>query len=187
MTQFQHDQFTDEYADKPESNPLGIVGFILSILCITSPLGLLISIIAIFKRPRGFAIAGTILGLLGSLVITAVVVFALVAGPVMFPVFGLSIDMARMRQQFEEYAANNQSPPDSLAAIGWTDTDPWDNDYIYTFDLEAQTWTIRSMGPDGVAENEDDFVIDSSMSQSEQSAAIGEWTNKQVEEKFGGN
>ena len=53
------------------SNGLGTAGFICSLIgfltCGTlSPLGLLFSLIAVFKRPRGFAIAGLILGLLGS-------------------------------------------------------------------------------------------------------------------------
>src|SRR6185503_10603697 len=62
----------------PPSNNLGLAGFVTSLLgllsCgVLSPIGLLLSLIGLTKRPRGFAIAGTILGLIGS-------VFLAVAG-----------------------------------------------------------------------------------------------------------
>ena len=55
-----------------ESNGLGTAGFIVSLIgfltCgFISPLGLLFSIIGLFKNPKGLAIAGTVLGLIGSL------------------------------------------------------------------------------------------------------------------------
>ena len=54
------------------SNPLGIAGFVISILGILScgllaPLGLLLSGMAMFRRPRGLATAGTVLGGMASL------------------------------------------------------------------------------------------------------------------------
>jgi hypothetical protein len=62
----------------PPSNNMGLAGFITSLLgvlsCgVLSPIGLLLSLIGLTKQPRGFAIAGTILGLIGS-------VFLAVAG-----------------------------------------------------------------------------------------------------------
>lgn len=59
------------FVQAPETNGLGTAGFIVSLvsffLCgLSSPIGLLMSGLALFKRPRGMAIAGTILGLLGS-------------------------------------------------------------------------------------------------------------------------
>ncbi|HMN40185.1 MAG TPA: hypothetical protein PKE29_05020 [Phycisphaerales bacterium] len=55
------------------TNGLGTAGFIVSLVglmgtCgVLSPLGMVFSFIALFKRPRGLAIAGFILGLIGSI------------------------------------------------------------------------------------------------------------------------
>ena len=54
-----------------QTNGLGLAGFIVSLFglltCGTlSPIGFLLSVIGVFKSPRGFAIAGSILGALGS-------------------------------------------------------------------------------------------------------------------------
>jgi len=56
---------------QPQSNGLGVAGFVVSLvgwftcggLC---PLGMILSFFAMFKEPRGLAIAGFIIGLLGS-------------------------------------------------------------------------------------------------------------------------
>ncbi|MCC6683381.1 MAG: hypothetical protein IT445_20995 [Phycisphaeraceae bacterium] len=59
-------------APSESSNGIGLAGFIVSlasiITCgIAAPIGLLLSIIGLFKNPKGFAIAGTIIGALLSL------------------------------------------------------------------------------------------------------------------------
>jgi hypothetical protein len=57
---------------EPPSNGLGVAGFVISLLSIllcglTSPIGLLVSLVALAWRPRGLAAAGVILGGVGSL------------------------------------------------------------------------------------------------------------------------
>ena len=64
----------------PSENGLGIAGFILSLIGLVScgllsPLGLVFSFAGMFRRPRGLAIAGLVLGLLGSLWVVIAVVF----------------------------------------------------------------------------------------------------------------
>jgi len=83
---------------KPQpSNSLGLAGFIVSLaglvvscglLC---PVGLLLSAVALFKRPRGFALAGFILGLIGSLWLIAAFVFGLFA--VVLAMLGIAAGM----------------------------------------------------------------------------------------------
>lgn len=59
----------------PARNGLGLAGFIVSLVgvfctcTILSPIGLLLSVIALFKPPRGFAIAGTVIGLAGTVIL----------------------------------------------------------------------------------------------------------------------
>src|ERR1043165_9168202 len=92
------------------TNGLGIAGFVVSLVGIFTlgllcPIGLLLSFIALFRAPRGFAIAGLIIGLLGSLELTIIVavfgMFGLAAfsciSVFMSPQFktGISIEEAR--------------------------------------------------------------------------------------------
>ena len=68
------------------SNGLGIAGFVVSLVGLVTcfwiicPIGLALSFFAMFRRPRGMAIAGFILGLLGSLWIIVVVIFLAIMG-----------------------------------------------------------------------------------------------------------
>src|SRR4051794_20572043 len=63
------------------TNGLGIAGFVVSLVGliltggILCPIGLLLSLFALFRRPRGFAIAGFIIGIIGSLALIAVLAF----------------------------------------------------------------------------------------------------------------
>ena len=77
-----------------QSNGLGTAGFVLALInfifsfipflsilcCILWPLGLIFSIIGIFRKPRGLAIAGLVLSLLGIILIftVAAAVFAFI-------------------------------------------------------------------------------------------------------------
>lgn len=68
------------YAPPPPSNGLGTAGFIVSLVGlftggILSPLGLLLSFIALFRRPRGMATAGFIIGMIGSIFLAAWLAF----------------------------------------------------------------------------------------------------------------
>jgi len=79
---------TNVVVKHPPPNNLGLAGFITSILglvtCgVLAPVGLLLSLIGLFKQPRGFAIAGTIIGIIGS------VFLALVGVSIVLGVLGL--------------------------------------------------------------------------------------------------
>lgn len=62
----------DRWDHQPDENGLGLASFIVSILGlvsagILSPVGAVMGLIAIRREPRGFAIAGLIIGLVGSI------------------------------------------------------------------------------------------------------------------------
>ena len=62
----------DRWDHQPNENGLGLASFIVSIFGlvsagILSPVGAVMGLIAIRREPRGFAIAGLIIGLLGSI------------------------------------------------------------------------------------------------------------------------
>ncbi|WP_432800131.1 hypothetical protein [Poriferisphaera sp. WC338] len=71
MSQVQQPQV---HIHKHETNSLGTAGLIVSIVGlvfggILCPIGFLMSLIAVFKKPRGMAIGGLVIGGLGSLIV----------------------------------------------------------------------------------------------------------------------
>jgi hypothetical protein len=63
---------------------LGIAGFVVSLVAfltcgLISPIALMLSLFALFKRPRGFAIAGSMLALLGTAMLSLAVFLPLAA------------------------------------------------------------------------------------------------------------
>jgi molecular chaperone DnaK len=103
-----------DYVDQPEPTPappptngLGIAGFVCSLvgLCaggLLSPVGLILSLVALGREPRGFAIAGVILGALGSCGFLPLIALAFIAPAVLvglglaglYPPIAANIDMA---------------------------------------------------------------------------------------------
>ena len=59
------------------TNTIGLFGFIVALTgllcCVTFPIGLILSLIGLRKPPRGFAIAGTVIGSLGTVVVLGLV------------------------------------------------------------------------------------------------------------------
>jgi hypothetical protein len=68
--------------DQPDQNGLGLASFIVSLVGLASvgllsPIGAVMGLIALRREPKGFAIAGVVIGLLGSIGICIVSAFAL--------------------------------------------------------------------------------------------------------------
>ncbi|MFI4854800.1 MAG: type II secretion system protein GspG [Phycisphaerales bacterium JB065] len=156
-----------EYAsyDKPKSNPLGIVGFVLSLTCLLSPIGLLVSLIALLKRPRGFAIAGTIIGVVfsGILIagtIGAITMMNLARGGMAIGVMQVQAEV--IERQVGAYSAETGSLPSSLDDVhlpAVAKNDPWGTAYQLNPDTPTQgRWTISSAGPDGQFGTGDDIA-----------------------------
>jgi len=87
----------------PPANNLGLAGFITSILglvsCgVLSPVGLLLSLIGLTKRPRGFAIAGTVIGVIGT------VFLALMGVGIVLGILGIGAGVKALK----EYASTHE-------------------------------------------------------------------------------
>jgi len=177
----------ESYQRPSGSNPLGIVGFILA-FCL-SPIGLIISLIALTKQPRGFAIAGVIIGLLGS------GVWACFGwGYAMFGKFGaqvveLGAEYKAIDESIANYqATNNGNLPPDLAALqlpGHGAIDPWNTQYKYEPGADGKTWSLTTAGIDAVFGTADDASFSSGMSESEVSEQIEGMTKTYLEQKFG--
>lgn len=157
----------------PRSNPAGIVGFVLA-FCVP-PLGFLISLIAVFKRPRGFAVAGLIIGAIGSIIAAVVVYFAAALGPFMAGTF---MDFELIKQGVSDYRGKNagQLPADlSLTTIpAEALQDHWGNAWMYTPASDNSDFTLVSAGFDGIAGTADDITLTGNMSDNEIGEVLGE-------------
>ncbi len=160
-----------------QSNALGVAGFVISlvglVLCggLISPLGLLLSFIAMFKRPRGLAVAGFVLGLIGSAWIIVAFLF-------IFVVFGVGLagvaalgagfvevgrDSSTIRAAVAEHYQANGTVPSTLEALNLdrdTLIDPWGEFYRYEIQADGRRYSISTAGADGIWDTEDDFSFD---------------------------
>lgn len=173
-----NDQAAQNWSDQPQqpsSNTLGIVGFVLA-FCV-SPLGLLISLVALAKPPRGFAIAGTVIGLLGTIAWVLVGMAMFVGGGAMFKGFGLGMDYSVVESQLKSYAtSHNGEFPTDLATAGVPEggrKDPWDREYKFERAEDGKSWTLTSASFDGQFGTPDDVVFRNGMTQRDVSDAIG--------------
>jgi hypothetical protein len=168
-------------AGAPPTNNLAIAGFVVSLLGIfgscglLSPIGLILSLAALGREPRGFAIAGTIIGALGTCfvcVATAIAIavpalfIALIAAlgiaGVMGPGFVDKVEMARIAGAIETYEQDHTMLPITLDDLAITDTelltDRWGHPYGYELAPDGQSYRLFSVGPDGQAGTGDDIA-----------------------------
>ena len=169
-------------APGPATNGLGIAGFVCSLLGLCSggflsPVGLILSLIALKDEPRGFAIAGVVLGALGTCGILGTIVLAIVA-----PLFLIGIaatiglvavvpqleayfDMGRINAQVEAYQVRTGALPLGLDDLSIDDAevlvDPWGNAYVYELAEDGQSYRLSSTGEDGTPGTDDDIEMDS--------------------------
>ena len=154
-------------------NGLGVAGFIVSLCSLLtcglfSPIGLLLSLVALRKGPRGMATAGTLLGLIGM---------------VPWAVAGLSIqaDIAQRadREARRELAAATQHTEKQLRVVlekledhraehgtypagiegnklAVPHTDGWNTSLRY--EIHDNSIIVRSAGPDAEFESADDLT-----------------------------
>jgi hypothetical protein len=164
------------YVQAAPSNGLGVAGFVISLigLVITGgilcPIGLILSFIALFRQPRGFAIAGTILGAIGTIV---PVVLFLIFGAAVFSFcscLGMGIAAAANEQvtisalndaerQIQDHYATHSALPSEFEGNNLIDAirDKDGRRLRYT-PLPPSSYEIRSSGIDGRFGTSDDRV-----------------------------
>ncbi|MCA9311125.1 MAG: DUF4190 domain-containing protein [Phycisphaerales bacterium] len=156
-----------------QSNTLGMVGFILA-FCL-SPIGLVLSAIALRKQPRGFAIGGVIVGLLGTI---AWVAFGIMIG--FGALIGIKVGEGMMDYQLisnalEADLGNNGEYPADLSALAVDSSalmDPWGTEWRY--EKTSTGYTLTSACRDGAFDTDDDIVLRPNMTQDELSTAFSQ-------------
>jgi hypothetical protein len=173
-----NDQLQPEHQNS-ESNGLGLAGFIVSLLgfvgtCgLLSPIGLIMSLIALRKQPKGFAIAGVVLGALGVLWFFLAIFFF---GAVILAMLGLGLMAAVLMAttqigenaftlygDIEAYYEANGNAPTALTVMGtYTPdqlTDNWGVPIRYEVSADGQEIWLRSDGEDMTQGTGDDMVF----------------------------
>lgn len=153
-----------------KENGMGLTGFIVSLvglfLCgVPSLIGLILSAIGLKKEPRGLAIAGVILGVIGLIQLAGTAVLGYQWIRSMQQTF-IEINSMHAETQLEEAAAEigyawekqQQIPTQEEGdALLNGKNDMMNNSLVY--ETDGTTFSIRSAGADGVLETEDDIVV----------------------------
>ena len=170
----------------PQRNGLGVFGFFVALVGLVIPtgivalLGLILSLAAIGRSPRGFAAAGVILGLLGTvfwlvaMFVAAIVAVAAAAGFGLMAVAGFALtqpevvevttDMVNMVIAVEEYREEHDDAlPGELALLPLRPavrTDPWGTAYRFVVSEDEDLgFDLVSGGPDASFDTEDDIAL----------------------------
>lgn len=177
------------------ANGLGIAGFVCSVigLCtggLLSPVGLILSLIALNRPPRGLAIAGVVIGALGSCGIIVAAVFVPVLIALALAALGLTaaavglaalagpdveaqVEMAILAFNVEDYKKQHSGalPSSLLDAAQGVDPnsglfkDPWGHEYIFEPAEDGSTYRIYSAGLDGIPATADDIQSEATPAQ----------------------
>jgi hypothetical protein len=151
---------------------LGVAGFIVSLIGLVvtcgllCPLGLLLSLIALFKRPRGFAIAGTLLGLVGTAFIAALfglfvrAAISQTSTAVAKEKHALTSEVLEEAEQIiDRYHIDNGKLPEGIEGnkLLVELVDAWGGSIRYDRE-DDQRYLVRSPGEDGEFDTDDDVV-----------------------------
>ena len=162
-----------------ESNTLGLIGFICALVGIftgglLSPIGLIISLVALGKQPRGLAWAGLIIGLIGS---CGAAILLLFFGAMILALVGIAVvafalsetekveitsDMVKIAAAVQQYREQNQYLPAGLELLALNDPtlhDPWGQKYRYLQKDPKEDFDIVSSGEDKAFDTQDDVRL----------------------------
>ena len=172
------------------SNTLGIAGFITSLVGfaltggLLCPVGLILSLVALRRQPRGFAIAGVVLGLMGScggcliaLFVLPAIAIAIAGGATVLtaaafmlvggtPAIETFDHMFQIQREIKVYEKQHGAPPPSLSDLNLPADildDGWGTplQYQVSGNPPTQSWTLQTAGPNRQLEP-DDFMFNGS-------------------------
>lgn len=163
---------------KESSNELGLIGFILSLvglfLCGVGVIGFIVSLLGLRREPKGFAIAGTIIG---GLTTAFWGLIATIYGAMLLTCIGIGSSAVREGQmtittrnamkgataEIQSYEALNGKLPDGIEGnkLILEYKDAWDHEMQYEAALDTDNgFRIRSAGRDGDFNTSDDILSD---------------------------
>lgn len=163
---------------QPRENFLGIAGFVVAIVGLVftcgllSPLGLLLSLAGLFSRPRGYAVAGVITGMFGSLWIVLLVgafwlssTVTIAAKPAIEELVrhvgetATNVNsIAEAKQKIEAFHSEHQRWPDGVEGNKLIADCKDANGNSLRYETRENGYTIRSAGSDGEFDTDDDLT-----------------------------
>ena len=161
------------------TNSWGLAGLVTSILGIFTcgllhPVSLLISLVGLMKPPRGTAIAGLVISLLGT------GFFALMGYGIVMTVLGVkeavtdahrknqtAVTISEIKTRIENHRDMTGALPDSVEGnkLILDDKDGWDQPLRY--ETSADKYVIRSAGPDQKMDTPDDVTSEENLVETE--------------------
>ena len=163
--------YAPQYYQPPQENTLGLVGFIASLIglffCVAAPVGLIISLMGLRQQPKGFAIAGTIIGGVTTLFYLAIVALY---GAFLAACIGIGVAAQPMAQTMatlsdaQQTIENAKGPGGTYPGQAEGDgliagkTDYWQNTLRY--EPTDGGFVIRSAGADKQFNTADDLTVD---------------------------
>jgi len=156
---------------RPQENTLGLIGFIVSLagffVCIAAPVGLMLSVMGLRREPKGFAVAGTIIGTLAMLmwlgvvaIYGAVILACIGFGAAVQPDLQTRVALQSARHKIENVRGPGGRIPVEAEGNGLIQgmQDYWKRQLRY--EPKEGGFNIRSAGPDGQFNTSDDIVVD---------------------------
>lgn len=173
MSQFEQPQFGQPMHQEPakrNENGLGLTGFIISLvgifLCgIPSIIGLIVSAFGLKKEPKGFAVAGLLLGLLGVIELLGVGFLAYQTYRLANQAGGLIREQLATQQLnaeaitigYEWQESGNIPSQEKGDELVLGKRDIYGNSIVYQSD--GSSFSLRSAGPDEMLETDDDIIV----------------------------
>lgn len=168
--------FGDQGAAQEGPNILGIIGLVLAVSCVLSPVGLLMSLVALTKPKKGFALAGTLVGAVMTVVVIGVTLYAvnLASKPEFKARIHVEADFRAIQQQIQASGSVPSTLNDpALNLSPDVQADYWGTEYVYNED-GAGNWTLTTLGPDGQPGGGDDATIPGDARMLEAAMALNE-------------
>lgn len=158
MNQTYQDGMDLDLQERP-SNPMGLVGFILA-FCLP-PIGLVLSLIALAWRPRGFAIAGVIIGLITTTVVAIVGVVMVTSVQQVAKFAQIAESAGKMQTALASAKSTGGAYPADLAAAGIAaENDPWGSPIKYEQTGGGAGYLLITAGADKQFDTTDDILMD---------------------------
>jgi len=153
------DELAPEAPPRPSGNGIGIAGFVISLVgliltCgVLCPVGLIFSLVGLGRQPKGLAIAGTVIGGIGSLLL----VIGVLSVATRWQEVWTQIEFAMADVPLKAHHDQHGKYPDDEEGRKILDDlhDGWDHPLHY--ERTETGYKLESAGPDGILGNGDDL------------------------------
>lgn len=160
-------------AQPQPKNRIGFVGFALSILGMVtlgllSPVAFLVSLCGLANRPRKYAVAGTLLGVIGSVVLVVIGTVGyhvavrggqLFAEALVYSTTATVLPLIEASDEIEKYTRDHGTIPDLATGQRLIASFRDISNRPLSYDVDGRSYSVTSRGGDSKFSSEDDIRI----------------------------